>query len=443
MNPSSHRTSTMVSSSFHRPHLGKRRQRPASWLLAAAAILAVSSVSHFGGAGNHGGASALQPALLNLNAANTRTNNIKSSTSSTALDYVATPETETESSSSSNSKNQDQQQLQKLEQLLRLEFSLEQTGHTTTNTHNSMHPNRNNNNNKLGWTVISATLPKHPRALKLKTVPQKKPTKKLHPPKLHVQQEPQAAIQVVNQPKKKKRMVQKTQRKVPTRTAPSTTTTASSSKSTSPSRGSSKGLNLPRRPAALSNNQRPSSKDSVYWLRTPNAANTSQQQTTLLTRQEEIALTQQIRALRRAEQVRDELLMEADTADLTEAQWATRCGVSPLELRRTLRLGQEAQTRLVQANMGLVTSIAKRHYTSLKYALEAGGGVGTILTLQDCLQEGQIGLMAAAERFDAERNVRFSTYATWWIRQRILRGISDSSRIIRLPAYGKTNSGCG
>ena len=87
--------------------------------------------------------------------------------------------------------------------------------------------------------------------------------------------------------------------------------------------------------------------------------------------------------------------------------------------------------------MGLVTNIAKRQYQSMKYALEAGvGSVGTILTLQDCIQEGQLGVLAAAERFDPSRQVKFTTYATWWIRQRILRGINDSSRIIRLPAYG-------
>jgi RNA polymerase sigma factor (sigma-70 family) len=99
--------------------------------------------------------------------------------------------------------------------------------------------------------------------------------------------------------------------------------------------------------------------------------------------------------------------------------------------------GQQARTILVSANAGLVTSIAKRHCYSLKMATEAGGGLGTILTLQDMIQEGNLGLMQAAERFEPEREFRFSTYATYWIRQRILRSISDSSRIIRLPAHGE------
>jgi len=74
----------------------------------------------------------------------------------------------------------------------------------------------------------------------------------------------------------------------------------------------------------------------------------------------------------------------------------------------------------------------------LKQATEAGGGVGTILTLQDMIQEGNLGLMKAAERFEPERGFRFSTYATYWIRQRILRCISDTSRVIRLPAHGRS-----
>ena len=53
------------------------------------------------------------------------------------------------------------------------------------------------------------------------------------------------------------------------------------------------------------------------------------------------------------------------------------------------------------------------------------------------IQEGNLGLMKAAERFEPERELRFSTYATYWIKQRILRSISDSSRIIRLPAHGE------
>jgi len=66
-----------------------------------------------------------------------------------------------------------------------------------------------------------------------------------------------------------------------------------------------------------------------------------------------------------------------------------------------------------------------------------GNGVGTILTVSDLVQEGNLGLMEAAERFEKERDVRFGTYAAYWVRQRILRCITDHSRVIRLPAHGK------
>ena len=187
--------------------------------------------------------------------------------------------------------------------------------------------------------------------------------------------------------------------------------------------------------------------ESVYRLKLPRTIKEAKLEdkdpSKLLTREEEILLTCRIRALRKAEQIRDEHDHDdhhpsQQQAAWTESEWATSCGfASPLELRRVIKQGQEARARMVQANMGLVTNIAKRQHSGLKVAMEAGAGsVGTILTLQDCLQEGQIGLILAAERFDASRGVRFSTYATWWIRQRITRSISDSSRIIRLPAHG-------
>lgn len=156
----------------------------------------------------------------------------------------------------------------------------------------------------------------------------------------------------------------------------------------------------------------------------------------LLDKAQEQKLTVCIRSLRRAVKIRDKLLETTETIP-TEAEWAEACNLSVIGLRRVMYEGQQARTILVSANAGLVTSVAKRHYASLKYATQAGGGVGTILTIQDLIQEGNLGLMQAAERFDVDRGFRFSTYATYWIKQRILRSISDSSRIIRLPAHGK------
>ena len=83
-------------------------------------------------------------------------------------------------------------------------------------------------------------------------------------------------------------------------------------------------------------------------------------------------------------------------------------------------------------------TIAKRYDYELEKSVQGGGGngVGTILTLSDLVQEGNMGLMEAAERFDAEKGARFATYAGYWVKQRILRAITENSRVIRLPAHG-------
>mmetsp|Transcript_9412 Transcript_9412/g.28095 ORF Transcript_9412/g.28095 Transcript_9412/m.28095 type:complete len:625 (+) Transcript_9412:116-1990(+) len=172
--------------------------------------------------------------------------------------------------------------------------------------------------------------------------------------------------------------------------------------------------------------------------------------TSLLTRDDERQITYKIRDLRRVMRIRDELIEEKQEWSSfhpsfdydefnndfpTESDWAKACDLEVSELLRIMDEGQEARSLLVSANAGLVTSIAKRHYHVLKQMTNAGGGVGTILTLQDMIQEGNLGLMKAAERFEPERGWRFSTYATYWIRQRILQSITDTSRVIRLPAH--------
>lgn len=154
----------------------------------------------------------------------------------------------------------------------------------------------------------------------------------------------------------------------------------------------------------------------------------------LLTRVQEAEMTFAIRRFRAAVRMRDQLSRMNMQEPPTELEWAQACGMTVLELRKVMQLGQEAREVLVAANAGLVTSIAKRHYHALKQASQSNGPV-LPCTLQDLIQEGNVGILAAAERFEPEKGFRFGTYATWWIRQRILRSISDSGRIIRLPAH--------
>lgn len=160
-----------------------------------------------------------------------------------------------------------------------------------------------------------------------------------------------------------------------------------------------------------------------------------------LSKEEEGDISDSIQDLRKVLRIRTELahVNAEDNMEImpSEQEWADACDLSMAELRRIIMDGTEGRTRLVAANAGLVTSIAKRHYNILRRNTQGGGGIGTILTLHDLVQEGNLGLMEAAERFDPSKGFRFSTYASYWIRQRISRSIEDSSRVIRLPAHGK------
>ena len=128
----------------------------------------------------------------------------------------------------------------------------------------------------------------------------------------------------------------------------------------------------------------------------------------LLTRNDEARLAQSVEAGRDA---RAEL---AGRGELPPARLR--------ELRRLVRQGDEASETFITANLRLVVSIAKRYQAS-------------DLPLLDLVQEGNLGLIHAVEKFDWRKGFKFSTYATWWIRQAITRGIANSARTVRLPVH--------
>ncbi|MGK7956656.1 MAG: RNA polymerase sigma factor RpoD [Crocosphaera sp.] len=116
------------------------------------------------------------------------------------------------------------------------------------------------------------------------------------------------------------------------------------------------------------------------------------------------------------------MLQKADIISDLEKTWTTESKAYLSKFKRRLYLGRKAKDKMVHSNLRLVVSIAKKY-------MNRG------LSFQDLIQEGSLGLIRAAEKFDHEKGYKFSTYATWWIRQAITRAIADQSRTIRLPVH--------
>lgn len=141
----------------------------------------------------------------------------------------------------------------------------------------------------------------------------------------------------------------------------------------------------------------------------------------LLTSEQEVELAKKIQDLMYLEGVREQL-EESEGREPTHMEWACSLQITEHELEHRLTLGKQAKNQMIQANLRLVVSIAKRY-------------ANKTMSFQDLIQEGCVGLIRGAEKFDFQRGYKFSTYAHWWIRQAVTRSISDQSRTIRLPVH--------
>ncbi|MEB3166513.1 MAG: sigma-70 family RNA polymerase sigma factor [Cyanobacteriota bacterium] len=141
----------------------------------------------------------------------------------------------------------------------------------------------------------------------------------------------------------------------------------------------------------------------------------------LLTAAEEISLAREVQKGRQLLEVKEEMTLRAGGVEPRLEAWAVETGMGARQLQRCLRRAERARSRMVVANLRLVISLAKRYQHRPA-------------DLEDLIQDGTIGLIRAVERFDPSRGYRFSTYATWWIRDGIGSALINRGRTIRLPS---------